>query len=102
MQQLSEAEPGATKELIEEIGTAACGVFLWVRLVVSSLLSGLGKHDDISYLQMRLRELPPKLDDLYDHMIFKVDKIYQQETAQLFQLVGAAFREQSDNYFSWR
>ncbi|KUJ18667.1 uncharacterized protein LY89DRAFT_774610 [Mollisia scopiformis] len=102
MQHLSEEEPEATKELIEEIGTAASGVFLWVRLVVSSLLSGLGKHDDISYLQMRLRELPPELDDLYEHMVFKVDKVYQKETAQLFQLIGTAFRDQTDDFFSWR
>lgn len=56
MQQLTAKEPEATTELIEEIGYAACGVFLWVRLVVSSLLRGLGKHDDIQHLQLRLRE----------------------------------------------
>lgn len=75
MQELDRKEPAATKELIEEIGHAASGVFLWVRLVVSSLLNVLGNHNDISYLQMRLRELPPDLDDLYNHMVFKDDKI---------------------------
>ncbi|RFU33672.1 hypothetical protein B7463_g2672, partial [Scytalidium lignicola] len=35
-----------------------------------------------------------ELDDLFHQMIFKVDKVYQQETAQLFQLVGFAFRDQ--------
>lgn len=102
MQKLSQNEPEATKQLVEEIGSAASGVFLWVRLVVASLLSGLGKHDDILYLQKRLRELPPELDDLYDHMVFKVDKVYQQETAQLFQLVGTAFQNQDDDFISWR
>jgi hypothetical protein len=102
MQQLSEDEPEGIKELIEEIGTAASGVFLWVRIVVLSLLSGLGKRDDIGYLQMRLRELPDELDDLYHHMIFKVDKVYQQEKAELFQLVGTAFRYQNEEFFSWR
>lgn len=97
MQRLNDKEPEATKELIEEIGNAASGVFLWVRLVVSSLLSGLGKYDDIHYLRMRLRELPEELDDLYHHMIFKVDKVYRQEAARLFQLVGAAFRNQDES-----
>lgn len=36
-------------------------------------------------------------------MVFKVDKVYQQETAQLFELVGAASRDQNaDEFFSWR
>ena len=96
MQRLSDKDPEATKDLIEEIGNAASGVFLWVRLVVLSLLSGLGKYDDIHYLRMRLKELPEELDDLYHHMIFKVDKVYRQEAAQLFQLVGAAYRNQDD------
>lgn len=99
MQQLSVEEPEATKELIEEIGNAATGVFLWVRLVVTSLVKGLGKHDDIWYLQKRLRELPKELDDLFDQMVFKVDKVYQEETARLFQLVGTAFRDQNDRHF---
>jgi hypothetical protein len=54
MQELTEQDLLATKELINKFGTAASGVFLWVKLVVSSLLSGLGQHDDISYLQKRL------------------------------------------------
>jgi hypothetical protein len=93
MQQLADEEPVAIKELITEIGTAASGVFLWVRLVVASLLNGLGQHDDISYLQKRLRQLPKELDDLYHHMVFKVDKVYQEETSQSFQLIDSATRE---------
>jgi hypothetical protein len=99
MQRLIAEEPEATNELIEEIGNAAMGVFLWVRLVVTSLVKGLGKHDDIWYLQKRLRELPQELNELFDQMVFKVDKVYQEESARLFQLVGSAFREQNDKHF---
>lgn len=101
MQELNRNEPEATKQLIEEIGNAASGVFLWVKLVVSSLLSGLGNRDGISYLQMRLRQLPPELDDLYDHMVFKIDKVYQRDRARLFQLIGTAFQNQDNDLFSW-
>jgi hypothetical protein len=97
MQQLADEEPVAIKELITEIGTAASGVFLWVRLVVASLLNGLGHHDDILYLQKRLRQLPKELDDLYHYMVFKVDKVYQEETSQLFQLIDSATRERDSS-----
>jgi len=95
MQELSRSEPKETEKLIEEIAQAANGVFLWVRLVVMSLLRGLGNHDDIAHLQMRLKVLPKELDDLFDQMIFKVDEVYRQETAQIFQLVGSAYRPRS-------
>lgn len=98
IQQLTIEEPVAAKELITEISTAANGVFLWVTLVVASLLSGLGQHDDILYLQMRLRELPKELDDLYAYMVFKVDTVYQEEAAQLFQLVNNAAKHLNDDW----
>lgn len=95
MQELSRSEPEETEKLIEEIASAANGVFLWVRLVVMSLLRGLGNHDDISLLQKRLKVLPKELDSLFDQMIFKVDEVYRQETAQIFQLVGSTYRPQT-------
>ncbi|KUJ19524.1 uncharacterized protein LY89DRAFT_642613, partial [Mollisia scopiformis] len=98
MQQLSQAEPEATKKLIEEIGNAANGVFLWVTLVVTSLLRGLSKHDNIRYLQMRLRGLPEELDNLYHHMVYEVDNIYQQEAAKMFQLVDTNFQTRENRH----
>lgn len=102
MQQLFKDEPVPSRKLIDEIGTAASGVFLWVRLVVSSLLNGLGAHDDILFLRKRLEEYPKELDEFFHQMIFKVDKVYQQERARLFQLVGATFRDREDEFASWR
>lgn len=93
--ELQVEEPEATIDLINEIVTSASGVFLWVRLVVASLLSGLGNRDDVSVLQIRLRRLPPELDDLYSHMIFKIDEVYLEETSRLFQIMTCASQEQS-------
>ena len=47
---------------------------------------------------MRLRELPKELDDLYAHMVFKVDTVYQAEAAQLFQLVNNAAKHRNDDW----
>lgn len=98
MQQLRNEDPVATKDLIYEICSAANGVFLWITLVVSSLLSGLGKLDEIMDLRRRLGELPRELEDLYSHMVVKIDRIYQKEASQLFQLVGCAAQHRRDDW----
>ncbi|KAF4634526.1 hypothetical protein G7Y89_g3578 [Cudoniella acicularis] len=51
MQGLLESEPLQTRDLVEEIVAAADGVFLWVHLVVQSLLAGLGNCDEIHDLR---------------------------------------------------
>jgi hypothetical protein len=90
MQELIVREPIESPKLLYEIVTRSSGVFLWVELVVTSLLMGLGNHDSISDLQRRLRLLPRDLEQLYHRIVLKVDEIYREDTAQLFQLVDAA------------
>lgn len=98
MRRLRSEQPVATRELISEIDSAANGVFIWVTIVVGSLLSGLGKHDEIEDLQERLRILPKELDDLYDHMVFKVDQVHRKGASQVFQLVGCAAQHRHDDW----
>ena len=50
------------KELVGEVVDRAHGVFLWVFLVVRSLLQGLTNADRIADLQRRLRRLPVDLN----------------------------------------
>ena len=57
MQRLAMARRHDVQGLIGEIVTSASGVFLWIRLVVASLLRGLGNDDSIDDLQARLRAL---------------------------------------------
>ena len=71
--------------LIEEIVGKARGVFLWVVIVVRSLLNGLRNADRITDLQNRLREFPDTLEKYFSKMIFSVEPIYRQQTAQIFQ-----------------
>jgi hypothetical protein len=58
-----------------------------VKLVVRSLLSGLGKHDDISDLQHRLRLLPTDLEKLYELMLHRIDPIHMSRASIMFQIL---------------
>ncbi|KAH7055668.1 hypothetical protein B0J12DRAFT_717839 [Macrophomina phaseolina] len=62
---LQKSDPQVVEALISEVIEKASGVFLWVRLVVMSLLDGLRDEDSSADLQNRLRELPPDLEDLF-------------------------------------
>jgi hypothetical protein len=86
-QALSLQEPIKAPALVEEIVSKADGVFLWVKLVVKSLLSGFGKHDDISDLQHRLRLLPSDIEKLYEHMLNRIDPIYMVRASTMFQII---------------
>jgi hypothetical protein len=83
----SAANKQAAAALIREIVAKADGVFLWVTLVVKSLLAGLGNRDGIKDLQRRLRLLPNDLESLYAHMLLRIDPFYQEKASEMFQLV---------------
>jgi len=62
---LQHREPEQASALLLEIVDKANGVFLWVRIVVYSLLKGLRARDGLEDLQQRLRHLPGDLKALY-------------------------------------
>jgi hypothetical protein len=62
---LEERQPQEAKHLIAEVTGKVSGVFLWVRLVVLSLLEGLRESDNITDLQDRLDILPSELEELF-------------------------------------
>jgi hypothetical protein len=76
--------------LLEEIVDAAQGVFLWVFLVVRSLLRGLTNADTISELQKRLRVLPSDLEQFFRHILDTTEEIYQERAAQFFLIANQA------------
>jgi hypothetical protein len=75
------------KELIEDIVKKAEGVFLWVYLVVKSLLRGLTDDNDITTLKLRLDHLPPSLEQYFKQMLYNIEDVYQTQTAQIFQTI---------------
>ena len=79
---LKEVDP-RWNELVEELEDRAQGVFLWVTIVVRSLLRGLTHADDVSDLQRRLREFPAELNPFFQHIFDSIDPFYREQTAQL-------------------
>lgn len=87
MVELRKKDPLNSTALVNEVVESASGVFLWVRLIVRSLLEGLQSCDFISDLQRRLRELPRELEDLFQHMLLNIDPRYRMQSAQYLQIV---------------
>ncbi|KAM0281910.1 hypothetical protein ACHAQH_003255 [Verticillium albo-atrum] len=81
---LQRRHKAAAEGLGMELTERAHGVFLWVFLVVRSLLRGLRNEDEISDLQRRLRELPSDLREYFDRMFASIEDIYKERTARLF------------------
>lgn len=77
------SEPLEAPALVQEIISKAAGVFLWVRLVVTSLLRGLNNRDQIKDLQNRLELLPDELESLFTYMLKLVEPVYLQEGSRI-------------------
>lgn len=77
-------------DFVTEVVERANGVFLWVYLVVKSLLEGLRNEDKLSTLQKRLRILPTDLEQYFQHMLNNIEDVYQQQAAESFQYALSA------------
>ena len=77
-----------SESLVQEIVEKAAGVFLWVRIVVKSLIRGINNHDDIAILQQRLHLLPSELKPLYDHILNNhIEPVYKPWASRAFQIL---------------
>ena len=74
------------QNLIVRTVKKSAGVFLWVFLVVRSLLEGLTNEDSIRTLEARLDDLPADLEDFFGHILEKVDTVYRRDMARTFQV----------------
>lgn len=81
-----ERQPEVAIAISRSVTEKANGVFLWVNIVVSSLLAGIVSGDRIEDLESRLDLLPPEIQDLYENIIESIDPIYREHAAQLFKL----------------
>lgn len=77
-------------ELTDQITAKAQGVFLWVFLVVRSLLRGLGKRDGIAVLKKRVDLLPKDLDQYFTRMLDNIEQTYRDETSRLLLVATTA------------
>lgn len=83
-------QPTEATALVDGVATKASGVFLWVTLVVRSLIEGLQNGDNVRELQQRLAQIPPELDDLYSSMLQSLDPFYLKDASHLFRIMRAA------------
>lgn len=91
MRALEDYEPGLRTSLTSAIVEKASGVFLWVHLVVRSLLDGLGNYDVGDDLRRRLDDLPEELEALYWIMVQNVKPAwYLEEGFRLLRMVKAS------------
>ncbi|GFN19674.1 uncharacterized protein AtWU_09479 [Aspergillus tubingensis] len=67
---------------VKSVVDAAQGVFLWVFLVVNSLLDGLTNADTVSHLQERLLEFPQSLDEYFQKALMTVEERYRPQMAR--------------------
>ena len=86
---LALAYPADTAKLVTDITEKADGVFLWVTIVVRSLLMGLRNRDSVQDLQKRLLQFPRDLEPLYRHMLSLIEDVYAESSSQIFQVTKA-------------
>jgi hypothetical protein len=89
-QNLQRLYPEESLGLVRALSDKAQGVFLWVHLVVRSLLRGLSNDDDLSILERRLHEHPGTLDQFYKRMFCRVESVYQLHGARVLLAAMAA------------
>ncbi|KAF2258488.1 hypothetical protein CC78DRAFT_526195 [Lojkania enalia] len=88
--ELYQEEPEYAAQLVSEIATKSSGVFLWVSIVVTSLLAGLSNGDRIVDLQKRLDELPADLENLFHKILDNLEPTYKKEASEIFQVFRAS------------
>ncbi|KAI3336812.1 hypothetical protein HD806DRAFT_19017 [Xylariaceae sp. AK1471] len=72
--------------IIDEIVERSSGVFLWLVLVVKSIIRGLVDGDLLDELKARLEEIPTELADLYTHMMNRIPLRYRSQSSEIFQV----------------
>ena len=75
------------EEAVHTIVQKAEGVFLWVRLAVRDQFEGIRNGDDTEQLRERLQILPTEVEEVYAHMLRRIEKVYWKEVAQHIRLV---------------
>lgn len=62
----------------------ARGVFLWVHLVVDSLIEDFVHDDTLEDSNKRLETLPTDLMDYFRHMLSSIEPVYREEAARIY------------------
>ncbi|KAG5752168.1 hypothetical protein H9Q70_005177 [Fusarium xylarioides] len=89
---ISKEKPTGVKNLVKSVTNKASGVFLWVVLVVRTLLEGLADGSNLEELQQITDECPQELLQLYEHMF---DRMHERHRNQAFRMFLFALESKS-------
>ena len=92
-------ESGQVKALVRAIVRKAQGVFLWVYLVVRSVLHGFVEGDTVATLRGRVEVLPSDLFEYFKLILARIDPIYRNRTMQALKL--ATLIDDIPSYTAW-
>lgn len=79
------AEERSLNALIELLTDKALGVFIWVRLVVDQLVKGIRDGTPFAALEIRARDMPQELKDLYADTLRRIEPEYTTEAYIMLQ-----------------
>ena len=80
-------------DLVSQIARQAEGIFLWVHLVVKSLLHGIDNSDNFEVLESRLKRVPSSLMGLYRHLLEHIEPQYLEEASRIFAIVEVSLSQ---------
>ncbi|KAH9479858.1 Vegetative incompatibility protein HET-E-1 [Psilocybe cubensis] len=87
---LMDAEPQAGTDLVNVVVSRANGVFLWVSLVVRTVIKNHGATVyHLASIQKLVESLPTSLDDLFSHFLLRHPSDSQPKMSRIFQLMRA-------------
>lgn len=90
LRKISHDGASESRKLVTDIVRRADGVFLWVTLVVRSLINDCQDNDRITDVERRLLALPTNLDQLFQHLLFDIQTESSiKKASQVFQLMRA-------------
>lgn len=87
MAKMEAYQKGFTTQMIESVTSKACGVFLWVILVVKRLKTRLQDYDSVAELEAEIERLPSDLEKLYEHMLGAMSQEHRVLGSKYLQLV---------------
>jgi len=76
----------AAADIIQQLINKATGVFLWVVLACRSILDGFASYDNIEELSHRIDELPSELEQLFRHIVRRLEPRYYEQTAKMLRI----------------
>lgn len=88
------------RDIVQDIVDSADGVFLWVRLVVRSLLNGFRHRYPVGHLKQKLEKMPRELDLLFDKIFNSIDSGDREKSDKML-LLAATYPNLNVLMFSW-